>query len=99
MSTVAPSRATKRVSVRSALLGLALIPPNVIWIVWMERINGGTFSTTLSLFFTAVFSLALLVGLNGLWRRLHPRTALSQGELLTAYSLLCIGTAMAGVDF
>ena len=66
----------------------------------MERINNGPFSTTASLFFTAIFSLLILVALNALWRkRFSARTAFRQGELLTAYSLLCIGTAMAAVDF
>ncbi len=96
--TIIPAEA-QPVSPRSILIGLALIPPNVIWIVWMERVSGTVFSTTASLFFTAVFSLLILTGLNALLRRLVPRAALRQGELLTAYSLLSVGTAMAGVDF
>ena len=89
----------KRISLRSVLLGLALIPPNIIWVIGMERINNGPFSTTALLFFTAIFSLLILVALNGVWKRFSARTAFRQGELLTAYSLLCIGTAMAAVDF
>ncbi len=91
--------AFRPVSLRALLIGLALIPLNVIWVVWMERVDGRAFSTTTSLFFTAVFSLFLLVGLNALARRRLPARVLRQGELLTIFSMVSIGTAMAGVDF
>lgn len=84
---------------RAILLGLALIPPNVAWIVWMERIRDTGRSTTGAMFFTAVFTLIVLVAINALARRIAPRRALRQGELLVAYSLVCLGTAMAAVDF
>lgn len=87
------------VSLRSILLGLALIPPNVIWIVWMERVDGQVFSTTASLFFTAVFSLLMVVGVNAGVKKKRPGRALRQGEMLTVFTLLSLGTAMAGVDF
>jgi hypothetical protein len=88
----------RRVSLRSVLIGLGLIPINILWVVLMERVDGRAFSTTISLFFTAVFSLLALVALNALLRRAAPRRALRQGELLTIFSMLSLGTAMAGVD-
>jgi len=65
----------------------------------MERVDGRVFSTTISLFFTATFSLLLVTALNRLVRRFAPSMALRQGELLTIFSLLSLATAMAGVDF
>ena len=89
----------RRIPPRAVLLGLGLIPPNVLWIVWMERIRDSAKSTTGALFFTAVFSLLVVLAVNGVWKKLSPRTALRQGEMLVAYSLLCLGTAMPAVDF
>ncbi|MCC6443092.1 MAG: hypothetical protein IT210_06495 [Armatimonadetes bacterium] len=86
-------------SARSVLIALALIPPNIFWVVMMERVDGRVFSTTASLFFTATFSLFLLTAANLLLRRLAPRLALRQGEMLAVFTLLSLATAMAGVDF
>lgn len=87
------------VSLRSVLIGLTLIPPNIVWIVLMEKVDGRAFSTTISLFFTAVLSLLLVTTGNRLVRRLAPRHALRQGELLTIFSMVSTATAMAGIDF
>ncbi|HZP83699.1 MAG TPA: DUF6785 family protein [Chthonomonadaceae bacterium] len=91
--------APRPISLRSVLIALALIPPNILWVVLMERTDGRAFSTTISLFFTAVFSLLLLTAGNRLLRRFLPHRALRQGELLTIFSMVSIATAMAGVDF
>jgi hypothetical protein len=92
---LAPARP---VSLRSVTIGLGLIPLNIIWVVLMERVDGRAFSTTISLFFTAVLSLLLVTAANALLRRGMPRYALRQGELLTIFSMVSIATAMAGVD-
>ncbi len=97
--TDALSASPRGVSRRAVVIGLTLIPPNIVWVVLMERVDGRAFSTTLSLFFTAVFSLALLTAGNFLVRRTRPQAALRQGELLTVFSMLSLATAMAGVDF
>src|SRR5262249_52670183 len=99
-STPQPQSAPlRRVSLRSVLIALALLPPNIVWVVLMERVDGRAFSTTISLFFTAAFSLLLVTAVNHAVRRFAPQRALRQGELLTIFSLVSIGTAMAGVDF
>ncbi len=87
------------VSMRAILIGAALIPANIVWCVLMERVDGRAFSTTASLFFTAVVSLLLVVLLNAWVRRLAPRRALSQGEMLVIFTMLSIATAMAGIDW
>jgi hypothetical protein len=91
--------ATRRVTLRAVLIGAVLIPPNIIWCVLMERVDGRAFSTTASIFFTAVFTLLALVVLNALVQRIAPDRALTQGELLVIFSMLSVATAMAGIDW
>lgn len=91
--------ARQGVSLRSVLIGLAIIPLNAIWVVLMERVDGRAFSSTASLFFTAAFFLLLLTAGNHLLRRAWPHRALRQRELLTVFSMVSLATAMAGVDF
>ena len=83
---------------RPVVLGVILIPPNAYWVEQMEMIRYSAHPTTVSLFFNAVFGLLLLVAANHLLRRFAPRLALTQPELLLTYSMLCIGSAVAGHD-
>ena len=95
-----PNAAVPRnhVSVRAILFGALLIPFNAFWIVRQERVMFGPYPSTLALFANVVFALFLLVGLNGICRRVLPRFAFSQGELLTVYTMLAISTGLAGLD-
>ena len=81
------------------LLGLALLPLNALWVVDMEYTRYSAHPTTVSLFFNCIFLLLVLAGLNKLVHRVRPGWALSQAELLLIYSILCIGSCMAGHDF
>ncbi len=58
----------------------------------------GPYPSTLSLFANVVFALFVMVGLNGLCRRVAPRLTFSQSELLTVYVMLGISTGIAGLD-
>ncbi|HOJ22407.1 MAG TPA: hypothetical protein PLY56_12825, partial [Armatimonadota bacterium] len=58
----APPKA--RLTWRSILLGLLLIPPNCYWIVQMERVRKGPYVTSISLFANALFVLVLLALVN-----------------------------------
>ena len=80
------------------LIGLLLIPLNVYWVIRIEALPDLAHSTTLSIFFTSIFSLFALVCLNRLLRRLAPAWALRQSQLLLIYSMVCLGTAMGGLD-
>ncbi len=84
---------------RAILVGAILIPPNVYWIAQMERNRQTAFPTGYSLFFNAIFTLLLLQVLNLALRHLRPKIAFSQAELLLVYSMVCIGSAIAGIDF
>ena len=55
--------------------------------------------TTMSLFFNVIFIFAILLALNYGISLYSPRLALTQGELLTFYTMLSVATAIAGADF
>src|ERR1039457_6321366 len=89
--------ALRAVSARSVIIGLLLIIPNA-WFNLYGYIWGQSRPDTVSLYFNVILTLAVICGCNGLLRRLLPRLALRQGELLTIYSMLAIGTAVCGLD-
>src|SRR5579871_1465866 len=94
----APETKTRGVTARAVTLGALLIPFNAFWIVRLERVMFGPYPSTISLFANVVFLLLLFVGLNAALRRLAPRFAFLQGELLTLYTMLAISTGLAGLD-
>lgn len=86
------------VTFRAILIGLLLIPANAYWITKSEVVLNITHATTLSLFFNVIFTIFVLSLLNLSLRKLLPRYALSPGELLTIYIILCIATSLLGWD-
>jgi len=84
------------VTLRALVIGLILIPPNCYWVVQSEAVWGTTYLTIVSLFFNVIFTLLVLVGFNALCKQFAPRAALKQGELLTIYVMLCLGSSVAG---
>jgi len=82
---------------RAIAIGLILIPPNSYWIAQRSMVWGGA-PTYMSIFYNVVFSVTLLILLNLAVKRVSNRFALSQGEILTVYVILCISSAVAGLD-
>ncbi|MCC6445056.1 MAG: hypothetical protein IT210_16560 [Armatimonadetes bacterium] len=72
--------------------------PNAYWIMQNERVRQGPYTTSISLFPHIIFLLLLLVPANALLKRFLPRLAFSQGEMLTLYVMLCIASALCGMD-
>ncbi|HOM80181.1 MAG TPA: hypothetical protein PLZ94_00225 [Armatimonadota bacterium] len=93
----APPKA--RLTWRSILLGLLLIPPNCYWIVQMERVRKGPYVTSISLFANALFVLVLLALVNAAIARRYPKRALSPAELLVTYSMVALASGLCGMDF
>src|SRR5438067_1836394 len=91
-------RRGRRFSIRAVLVAFALIPLNSLWIVHTEIVRYAGHPTTTSLFFNVVFSLAVVILVNALVRRVRPGWAFSQAELLIVYTLLSLGSAMVGHD-
>jgi len=52
----------------------------------------------MSIFYNVVFSVTLLTLLNLAFKRLLRQFALTQGEILTVYVILCMASAVAGLD-
>src|SRR5919199_4932134 len=88
----------KAVTLRSVLLCLLLLPVNAYWVVQMEIVRYSAHPTTISLFFNTIFILLCLTLLNRMVARVAPRAALQRGELLLVYSVLSIGSCVAGHD-
>ena len=86
------------VTFRAILIGIILIPPNTYFIMANHLRYRSTLPTTMSLIYNVVVTLAVLICLNLLVKRLLPRLALRQGELLTVYVILSISSAIAGHD-
>ena len=93
---LSPSRPSSSVGWRSIVIGLLLIPINCYWITYIELVQYSAQPTIVSLIFTVVFNVLVLIGLNQILRRFLPRLALSQGELLVIYVMLSVASATAG---
>ena len=93
-----PQPAVRGVTLRAALIGLLLIPVDNYLIVHMELVRDGIFPTVITLLFTVVFLLFLLTLFNTALLKFAPRVAFSHGELVTIYSILAVGAALAGCD-
>ena len=77
--------------------GISLIPLNNYWVFASLRWDQG-YPTTMSLFFNAIFTLAVLVALNLVITRFSPSYALTRGELLLLYTMLSVASAICGHD-
>ena len=86
------------VTLRAIVLGACLLPPNAYWLTWNLWFQGHL-SMSESLFKSAVFVLAVLVGLNALIRRYLRRPGLAPGELLVVYAMVTIGMTLCAGDF
>ena len=77
---------------RSIIIGLFLSIPHSFFSIQTPT------PTTVSLIYTAVLTLAFLVIINLLIRIWRPNTTLTQGELLTIYTMLSLSVAVSGHD-
>lgn len=95
MAVSSPGRG---VSLRAVLLGLVLLPVNAWWLIQIEYVRYSDTPTIPQLFFHCVALLLLLTVANRLAQRLMPRLAFSRVELLCVYTMLVIGSNLAGHD-
>jgi hypothetical protein len=83
---------------RAIIIGLALMPFNVYWVL-VSELRWHVLLTIKPLFITPICYLFFVVGANMLVRRLNPRWALSVGELLVIYIMLVTSCTVATHDF
>ena len=94
--TLFPLKPSSSVRWWSIAIGLILIPINCYWITYIELVQYSAQPTIVSLIFTVVFNVLVLIGFNRIFKRFLPRLALSQGELLVIYVMLSVASATAG---
>ncbi|MDE0426196.1 MAG: hypothetical protein OXN25_15160 [Candidatus Poribacteria bacterium] len=94
--TLSLSKPPSPIRWRSIAVGLLLIPINCYWITYIELVQYSAQPTIVSLIFTVVFNLLVLIGFNQIFKRFVPRLVLSQGELLVIYVMLSVASATAG---
>lgn len=86
------------ISLRAVLLGLALIPPTILWLHQLEIVWYSSQPTTISLYFHVIFVLLALIAANAALHRLRPAWALRPAELALIYVMLAIASSLAGHD-
>ncbi|MBM3237841.1 hypothetical protein FJZ31_16250 [Candidatus Poribacteria bacterium] len=87
------------VTLRAVLIGLAFMPINVYLVVQWETVWGTQYPTTMGIFFNAIFCLFLVTALNLPIKKFFPNSAISQGEVLTIYTILLMAITVSGHDF
>ena len=86
-----------RTGFRALIIGIFLIPLNSYWMM-MASIWDAGYPTTVSLFYNVVFIIFVLTALNIAIKRFFPQAALNHAELLLIYGMLCISSAIGGLD-
>ncbi len=87
-----------KVTLRSLLLGVLLIPINVYWVTLVEVKYYSLDGSCLPLFVEPVFILFVVICLNFLLKRFTSHLALNQSELLTIYIMVVVSMTFAGHD-
>src|SRR5437870_4369180 len=90
----ASSASGRSITLRAVLIGLVLMAADAFWITVVEVRWYTLDGTSLPLFITPVFFLFCLTVTNLAIRRIKPRWALDQGELLAIYIMLVAGAAL-----
>jgi len=86
------------VTTRSIVIGLALVPVNVYWVIVSEY-RFYNILTLNPLFVTPIFYLFVLAGVNLLLRRAAPRWAFNPAELVVIYVMLVMSCTIATHDY
>ncbi len=87
-----------KVTLRSILIGILLIPINVYWVTVIEVKYYSLDGSCLPLFVTPVFMLFVITCLNFLFKRFLPRSEFNQTELLIIYIMVVVSMTFAGHD-
>ncbi len=85
------------ITVRAWIIGLLLIPLLDFWVQYTEIVAQGPDLAAMSLPMAVLFALMVLVGLNLLVKRLNPKWALSQAELLFVYTMNTVAIYIGGI--
>lgn len=91
------SRRAVGITPRAFLVGTLLIPALCYWVEYTEIVAQGTDLAAMNLIISAVFSLFVLVCLNGVIGKLAPRWRFSQSELMFVYVMQIVSVGISGI--
>jgi hypothetical protein len=77
------------------VLGIGLTALNAVWMTSMEILWNQGYATLLSLYYNVVFTLVVVLLVNGLFRSRFPAHALNRAELLLLFLMATMGTSIA----
>ncbi len=86
------------VTARAVIIGLLLIPPNLVAMALAEVGWMSSQPTSLSIFCNVVTTVFLICLANLLLQKLLPRFALRRGEILTIFIMLSVAQGISGYD-
>jgi hypothetical protein len=89
----------EKIAKRAVPIAVILIIANSYWISYVEMIWHTAHLTIVALPVNVIFALLMLTWVNHVVRRIWPRGALSQRDLLIIYAMLAVGSAFSGHDF
>ncbi|MBC8232296.1 hypothetical protein H8E77_22345, partial [bacterium] len=87
----------KSITFKSIAIALILIPINSFWIIQLEVIRY-THPTLIHPLSNVIFIVLILTTFSLLLRKIAPKLALSRGELLSVYVMLCITSSLCSHD-
>ena len=88
----------QKIAKRAVLIALILIVANSYWISYVEMIWHTAHLTIVALPVNVIFALLILTWTNHTIRKIWPRAALGQRDLLVIYTMLAVGSAFSGHD-
>ncbi|HGE71104.1 TPA: hypothetical protein ENX78_09735, partial [Candidatus Poribacteria bacterium] len=88
-----------KITWRAIIIATLLIFPNNYWIMQVEGVWNTGHSTCLSLMWHVVINLLVLILINVfIIKKLLPKYALNEGELIVIYAMLTLGASISGRD-
>lgn len=90
-----PSPNPNAITKKAFIVGLILVAINAYWVGVASEVWYAVY-TLVSPFSNAIFSLAVLIGINALLRRALPRFAFTSAELLLIYIMITMVSTISG---
>jgi hypothetical protein len=90
-------RSQSKITLRSVIIGILLIPVACFWVSNSEMLTGVTEITSTALLIGAIFFLLILISLNFIIQRFIPRLAFTSSELLVIYIMVVMAMAINGI--
>ncbi len=82
---------------RALIIGLLLIPLMCFWIEYTEIVAEATDLVAMSLIIAVVFALFVLIGINVFLKKVFPKAAFTQAELMFIYIMQTVSVGISGI--